>query len=190
MNDLRPALFMDRDGTVIVEVDHCCRPEDVALYPGVKEAMQRARDAGYKLVFITNQSGIGRGYFTEADFHAVNGRIRELLGHAAPDGIYFAPDLPGAATPRRKPGTGMIEEACRDLGITLEGSWMIGDKWSDIQCGTHAGLPAILVETGYGQGEAHKCAPDSIQKDLAAAIAWVLSGAPPDTAFAGSEPTD
>jgi len=184
MTEQKPAIFLDRDGTVIVEVDHCSRPEDVALYPGVQEAMERAKAAGYQLVLITNQSGIGRGYFNESDFHAVNGRMNELLGGAAPDGIYFAPDLPSQPTPRRKPGIGMIEEACRDLGITLEGSWMIGDKWSDIECGKNAGLRTILVQTGYGKGEVEKCQPTAIQDDLLTAIEVVLNEAPHDAARA------
>lgn len=175
-NEPAPALFLDRDGTIMVEVDHCHRPEDVALYPGVREAMLQAREAGYRLIVITNQSGIGRGYFSEHDLHRVNARLAELLGPAAPDGLYFCPDHPDRATHRRKPSPGMIEEACRDFPIRIEESWMIGDKAIDVQCGVNAGARGILVRTGYGDGHLAKVGDAPVHPDLPAAIRFILNG--------------
>ncbi len=174
ISERRPALFLDRDGTIMVEVDHCCRPEDVALVPGAREAMATARAAGYWLIVITNQSGIGRGYFTEADYRRVEARLAQLLGEAAPDATYFCPDLPSKPTPRRKPGVGMIEEATAAFSIDLGQSWMIGDKPADIACGRNAGVRTVLVETGYGRKSAASCSPDYRVDALPTAIAQVL----------------
>jgi len=171
----RPALFIDRDGTLIHEVDHCHRPDDVQLVPGAVEALATAKAAGYWLIIITNQSGIGRGLFTIDDFRAVESHIASLLGAAAPDATYFCPDHPAAATPRRKPGTGMIDEARAAHPIHLPGSWMIGDKAIDIQCGQNAGIRTALVQTGYGTTQRTRCNPDLHATNLPDAIRQILS---------------
>ena len=99
---LKPALFIDRDGTLMEEVDHCCDPAHVRVYPGAPEELARARNLGWVNIIITNQSGIGRGYFTLDQFHSVQEEVYRQLGGAI-DGAYMAPDLPGTDSPRRKP---------------------------------------------------------------------------------------
>ena len=147
---LKPALFIDRDGTLMEEVDHCCDPAHVRVYPGAPEELARARNLGWVNIIITNQSGIGRGYFTLDQFHSVQEEVYRQLGGAI-DGAYMAPDLPGTDSPRRKPAPGMILEAAAEHGIDLSRSFMIGDKQIDIECGLDAGVRTILVETGYGR---------------------------------------
>lgn len=155
---LRPALFLDRDGTLMEEVDHCCDPALVRAYAGAAEELSRARSLGWAAIIVTNQSGIGRGYFTAEQFQAVQEELLRQLGGAI-DAAYMAPDHPDTPSMRRKPAPGMILEAAEEHGIDLARSWMIGDKALDIQCGRNAGVRTILVQTGYGGGSAD-CAPD------------------------------
>ena len=147
---LKPALFIDRDGTLMEEVDHCCDPAHVRVYPGAPEELARARSLGWVNIIITNQSGIGRGYFTIDEFHSVQEEVYRQLGGVI-DGAYMSPDLPGTDSLRRKPAPGMILEAAAEHGIDLSRSFMIGDKQIDIECGANAGVRTILVETGYGR---------------------------------------
>ena len=147
---LKPALFIDRDGTLMEEVDHCCDPAHVRVYPGAPEELARARSLGWVNIIITNQSGIGRGYFTSDEFHSVQEEVSRQLGGVI-DGAYMSPDLPGTDSLRRKPAPGMILEAAAEHGIDLSRSFMIGDKQIDIECGANAGVRTILVETGYGR---------------------------------------
>ena len=120
------------------------KPEQVRLLTGVKEGLASLRSAGFKLVIVTNQSGIGRGFFTETDFWAVQARLETLLGEALISTTYFCPDHPEKASDRRKPAPGMLFEAARDLDIRLGASFMIGDKESDIQAGLNAGVKACV----------------------------------------------
>lgn len=149
-----PAIFLDRDGTMIEECEYLSQPDGVALYPGVGQALRHLMDAGFKLVIVTNQSGIGRGYYTEADMHRVNDRMLELL---AADGvriekIYFAPEAPDQPSRGRKPSPQFLFDARDELGLDLAQSYMIGDKLIDLECGWNAGVrQAILVRTGYGK---------------------------------------
>ena len=148
---LRPAVFLDRDGTLMEEEHYCSDPEQVRIIPGVPEALRALKDAGYRLVIITNQSGIGRGYYTLADYEAVQARLPRPARRGADRRHIF---LPGSArrrrSPRRKPAPGMVMEAARDLGLDLARSWFIGDKAVDVQCGRNAGMRPILVLTGHG----------------------------------------
>lgn len=170
---LRPALFIDRDGTLIEEVDHCCDPSDVRVFPGAAQELARARSLGWATIIITNQSGIGRGYFTVEQFHAVQQEVYRQLGHPV-DAAYMSPDLPGSKSPRRKPAPGMILEATVDHGLDLTRSFMIGDKQIDIECGANAGVRTILVETGYGRDFAN-CHPDFHAPTITEAIQIALS---------------
>jgi len=153
-NETWPAVFLDRDGTLMRDVDYCGNPKDVEVFAGVFEALQKLRGAGYKLIIITNQSGIGRGFFTEEDHRLVQAEFFRQLGANLIDGSYYCPDLPDSNSPRRKPEPEMIFEAQRDHSLDLRRSWLIGDKASDIECGRKAGVRTILVQTGYGAGEA------------------------------------
>jgi D-glycero-D-manno-heptose 1,7-bisphosphate phosphatase len=155
---LRPALFIDRDGTLMEEVDHCHDPADVRTYPGAEEELARSCALGWLNIMITNQSGIGRGYFTVEQFQSVQEELFRQLGgtiHAA----YMSPDLPNSGSLRRKPAPGMILEAAAEHGIDLTRSFMIGDKKLDVDCGINAGVRTILVETGYGR-DFSNCHPD------------------------------
>lgn len=148
--NLRPALFLDRDGTLMEEVDYCHDPAHVRAYCGAAEELARARSLGWINIIITNQSGIGRGYFTEQQFLSVQKELIRQLGEVI-DATYMAPDVPGDDSQRRKPAPAMILEAAREHGIDLKRSFMIGDKKLDIECGRNAGVRTILVETGYGR---------------------------------------
>lgn len=149
-----PAVFLDRDGTVIEERVYLSRPEGVELFPGAGQALRQLVDSGLKLIIVTNQSGIGRGYYTEADMHRVNDRMLELL---AADGvqiekIYFAPEAPDQPSRGRKPSPQMLFDAREELGIDLAQSYIVGDKLIDLECGWNAGVRrAVLVRTGYGK---------------------------------------
>ena len=150
MSDQTPAVFLDRDGTLMHDTGYVGDPALVEVYPGVPAALARLKARGFKTVIVTNQSGIARGHFAEADFHKVQARFEELIGPGLIDGVYFCADHPDAATERRKPGPGMLLEAARDQGIDLARSWMIGDRAGDVEAGVRAGVRAILVRTGEG----------------------------------------
>lgn len=121
------------------------KPEQVEMLAGVKEGLVSLRSAGFKLVIVTNQSGIGRDFYTEADFWTVNARLEKtLLGDQQFTATYFCPDHPDRASDRRKPAPGMLLEAAQDLNISLHDSFMIGDKESDIAAGLNAGVKAAI----------------------------------------------
>ncbi|MFZ4115392.1 MAG: D-glycero-alpha-D-manno-heptose-1,7-bisphosphate 7-phosphatase [Chthoniobacterales bacterium] len=170
---LKPALLLDRDGTLIQEVDHCHRPEDVIVMEGAAKGLAKAHEHGWYNVIITNQSGIGRGYFTEKEFQEVQEEVQRQVGGRI-DATYMAPDLPNGNSLRRKPAPGMILEAASELGIDLSASFMIGDRKSDIEAGKAAGCQTILVLTGYGK-EHRDCGADFVVQDVAAAIEVALT---------------
>jgi D,D-heptose 1,7-bisphosphate phosphatase len=148
-------------------------PALVRILPGVPEALQRLKDAGFRLVIITNQSGIARGKFTVVDFEAVQARLFELLGTGLIDGTYMCPDSPGGEGSRRKPSPAMILEAIKDHDLDARRSWMIGDKDIDVQCGLRAGVQAVLVLTGQSDESAGKGAA-FIAKTLGDAAEFIL----------------
>lgn len=168
-----PAVFLDRDGTLMRDVDYCGDPRKVEVFAESGPALRRLRQSGYKLIIITNQSGIGRGYFSEDDYRAVEAEFERQLGDGLIDASYFSPDLPASSSIRRKPGPGMIFEAQRDHRIDLRRSFFVGDKASDIGCGQNAGVRTILVQTDYGATEKN-CRPDWIAKDIAEAAEIIL----------------
>ena len=174
MTELTPAVFLDRDGTLMHDSGYVGDPALVEVYPGVPEALARLKARGFKTVIVTNQSGIPRGHFTEADFHAVQARFEELVGPGLIDAMYFCADHPEAATDRRKPGPGMIFEAQRDYRLDLRRSFFVGDKASDIGCGRNASLRTLLVQTGYGRNETNAGA-DWIARDIAHAADIILA---------------
>lgn len=168
----RPAVFLDRDGTLMEEVNYCRDPRDVRAIPGVAERLGALRGAGWLALIVTNQSGIGRGMITLGEYEAVQAELlRQLDGQI--DGTYFCPDEPSHPTRRRKPDIGMVEEAVKDFEIDLERSWFIGDKPADIECGHRAGMRSILVHTGYGARHAG-CGADVEAADAAEALEWIL----------------
>lgn len=149
---MKPCIFFDRDGTLIEERNYLADPAGVALIPGAAEAVRLARANGYLAVVLTNQSGVGRGYFTLDDVRRVNARMLELLAAegADIDGIYVCPHAPEEGCSCRKPQTGLVEQAARELGIDVPRSWMIGDKTADLELARNAGMRGVLVRTGYG----------------------------------------
>lgn len=168
-----PAVFLDRDGTLMRDVDYCGDPKKVEIFPGAAEALRRLKANGYRLVVITNQSGVGRGYFTEEDYRKVEMEFVRQLGEDLLDGSYHCPDMPGTNSMRRKPAPGMVLEAERDHHLDLSRSWFVGDKASDIECGRNAGVRTILMQTGYGAGETN-CGADFVARDLTHVVDIIL----------------
>jgi D,D-heptose 1,7-bisphosphate phosphatase len=166
----RPFAFLDRDGTLIVEKNYLSDPAQVELLPNAAEGLRVLRELGYGLIVVTNQAGVGRGYYTLDAMHACNQRLRDLLAAQCVtlDGIYFCPHAPDAGCDCRKPLPGMAHAATRDHKIDLAQSIVIGDKACDIDLGKAIGARTILVRTGYGAREAAAgiCAPDDVTDDL------------------------
>jgi D-glycero-D-manno-heptose 1,7-bisphosphate phosphatase len=173
-NQTWPAIFLDRDGTLMRDVDYCGNPANVEVFPQAPSALRRLKQSGYKLVIVTNQSGIGRGYFTPAEYLAVEAEFLRQLGNGLIDASYHCPDLPSIHSVRRKPGAGMILEAQRDHGLDLSRSFLVGDKGSDIACGRNAGVRTILVQTGYGASQTN-CGADWVARDIGHA-AEIITG--------------
>jgi len=168
------AVFFDRDGTLMEEATYCGDPSKVKLYRGVPEALARLKQAGFRTFIVTNQSGIGRGLITEAQYHSVEEELLRQMGDGAIDACYYCADPPGVPSARRKPAPGMVLEAAADFDLDLAGSWFIGDKSADIECGRRAGVRTILVLTGYGAEQ--NCEPDFRAADVVGAIGIVLGG--------------
>jgi D-glycero-D-manno-heptose 1,7-bisphosphate phosphatase len=155
------------------DVDYCGDPGKVEVFPGATAALRKLKGAGYKLIIITNQSGIARGYFTEDDYRAVEQEFLRQLGAGLIDGSYYCADLPGRDSLRRKPAPGMVLEAQRDHHLDLARSYFIGDKASDVGCGRRAGTRTILVQTGYGCQKAD-CRANWVARNLAEAATIIL----------------
>jgi len=178
----RPAVFLDRDGTLVKEVGYLADPRDLELLPGVAGALRGLRTAGYVLVVISNQSGVGRGFFDLRRVHEAMARLRtELRSHGVElDGVYFCPHRPEAGCACRKPGTALLSLAADDLQLSLRDSVMVGDKRLDIETAHRAGAAGILVRTGYGRDEEARggdaaSEPDSVCEDMGEAAAWILA---------------
>jgi D-glycero-D-manno-heptose 1,7-bisphosphate phosphatase len=179
---MNKAVFLDRDGTLNEEKHYLHRPEDVVLFAGAGTALKRLQDEGYRLFIISNQSGVGRGYFTLADVESVNARLRDELRPAgvAIERIYIAPEAPDMPSHGRKPSPQFLFDARDEYGLDLGRSYMVGDKLIDLQCGWNAGVKrCILVRTGYG-AETEREHAASIQRaivldDLGAAADWILA---------------
>jgi D-glycero-D-manno-heptose 1,7-bisphosphate phosphatase len=167
-----PALFLDRDGTLMEDVHYCADSALVRVYPGAGAALRKARAAGFRTVLITNQSGIGRGLITEAQYRAVDAEFLRQLGQGSIDAAYFCPDPPGVPSTRRKPAPGMVLEAAAEHHLDLARSFFIGDKSADIECGRRAGTRTILVLTGYGREQ--RCEPDFTAAGVVEAVELIL----------------
>lgn len=182
-----PALFLDRDGTLVEARHYPARPEDLVLYPNLGPGLRLLQAAGWKLVVITNQSGLARGLFTETDLDRMHEHLRSELAAegVAIDGIYFCPHHPDGVVPElatacdcRKPRPGMLRRAAADLGIDLSASWFLGDILDDIEAGTRAGCRTVLIDLGT---EAPPAFPDrrptAVARDTAHALALVAAAA-------------
>jgi histidinol-phosphate phosphatase family protein len=155
------------------EAGYCADPRQVRVYPGVPAALRELKAAGFLTFIVTNQSGIGRGFFTEAQYQAVQAQLLAEIGPGLIDASYYCPDAPGVPSSCRKPEPGMVLQAARDFAIDLPRSYFIGDKSADIECGRRAGTRTILVMTGYGAQQT--CTPNWRAADVTQAIRLVLA---------------
>lgn len=179
---MKRAVFLDRDGTLNVDRNYLSNPAELVIIPGTGPALRGLMDAGFLLFIVTNQSGIGRGYYTLADMHAVNDRLCTELSR---DGvrfekIYFAPESPESPSRGRKPSPDFLFDARDEFGLDLSQSYMVGDKLIDVQCGWNAGVKkSILVRTGYGaeveKNSAPGLKPAVIADDMRDAAQWILN---------------
>jgi D-glycero-D-manno-heptose 1,7-bisphosphate phosphatase len=161
-NNLRSAIFLDRDGTVTDEVGYINHISRAKIYPYAAEAVRLLKSTGLPVIIVTNQSGVGRGYFTEEIVGEVHRMVQETLQAAGTsiDAFYYCPHHPSAVVAGyrqecgcRKPGTGMPEEAAERFGIELSASYVVGDTYRDMQMGFNIGARTVLLMTGYGRGE-------------------------------------
>lgn len=173
-NKLSAAVFIDRDGTIIQDADYCSHPKQVKVFPGAPEALRQLKSKGFKLIVITNQSGIGRGFFSVDQYRAVESEVSRQLGHGLIDATYFCPDVPGKHSSHRKPSPGMILQAKNEHQIDLTRSFFIGDKEIDVECGHNAGVRTIRVQTGFDR-DVSSSAADWTAKDLPAAAEIILA---------------
>ena len=175
------AVFLDRDGTLIVEKDYLHRPEDVVIVKGAGPALRRLQEAGFKLFILTNQSGVGRGYFTMDDVERVHDHlVRELArDQVRLHKFYVAPEAPDQPSRGRKPSPQFLFDARDEFGIDLGSSYVVGDKLIDLECGWNGGVKkALLVRTGYGAGVERENGPNLkdalVVDDIVAAADWIL----------------
>jgi len=181
------AVFLDRDGTIIEEVGYLDRAERVELYPWTIDAIRAFNRAGLAVVMITNQSGIARGFFTEAVVDDVHAHMAAMLaeGGARIDAYYYCPHHPDGKVPGyaracecRKPGRGLVDRAAREFGIDPARSFVVGDRWVDVALARAVGAGGVLVRTGYGmsveQQRPDDLAADAVVDNLIAAASWIL----------------
>jgi D-glycero-D-manno-heptose 1,7-bisphosphate phosphatase len=173
---------LDRDGTLIEEREYLSDPENVAPFAGAAEALVSLQTAGFKLFIVSNQSGVGRGFFTMKEVGRVHERMTEFFARRGVrfEKIYVAPEAPGQPSRGRKPSPQFLLDARDEFGLDLASSYVIGDKLSDLECGWNAGVKkSILVRTGYGrkleQEHADGLAKAVIAEDLPAAAKWILN---------------
>lgn len=178
MNTMKPAIFLDRDGTIIHDVSYPRDPAEISILPGAVEALTLLHDTGFLLVVISNQSGIGRGMVTEDEFRRVHVRFVELFSahDVLFDGAYYCPHAPDDACECRKPLPGMLQAAARELQIDLSRSFMVGDKPGDVLAGQRAGCRTTLIRNGQYWHEAtglDEAVPDAIVDNILAAAYWI-----------------
>jgi D-glycero-D-manno-heptose 1,7-bisphosphate phosphatase len=188
---MKPAVFLDRDGTLIEDVDYMNHLDQIEVFPWTVDALRLLHRAGFATVVVTNQSAVARGIVTEEFVRETHGALdaRFAAGGARIDGYYYCPHHPDAVIERyragcrcRKPEAGMIEEAASDLGLDPSRSWMVGDRWLDVQTGHAAGARSILVRSGHaartGEVDAglktYGDLADAILNNLMEAVGWIL----------------
>lgn len=176
---MKPAVFLDRDGVLASEKGYVCRAEDLAMFPYARECIQTIREKNYYAIVLTNQSGIARGLFSEAELRKMNQRLIQELGV---DAVYYCPHHPSGKISGycktcscRKPETGMVQQACKEFSIDLSRSYMVGDRASDILLGQRAGMTTVLLESGYGTaGLEEAVQPDYVCDDLEAFVQAII----------------
>ena len=183
----RDAVFLDRDGTIIEEVGYLDRVERVAFYPWTIDAVRALNRAGLRVVMVTNQSGVARGFFSEAIVEKVHRHIASMLeaGGARIDAYYYCPHHPDGKVQQyaqrcecRKPGRGLVDRAQRELGIDPSRSFVVGDRWLDVALARTVGAQGVLVRTGYGRSEEARppqgLVADAVADNLIEAVGWIL----------------
>lgn len=186
----RPAVFLDRDGTINEQMGYINDLSRFHLLPDAAKAIKLLNDNDIPVVVVSNQSGLARGYFPPELVAEVHAEMKKLLAEkgAAVDGIYFCPHHPEAvkaefrqACTCRKPGTGLLEQAAGDLNLDLKNSFLVGDRWSDLQCAVKAGCVPVLVLTGYGRGDyryigpTQDIQPEFVGENLLQAAEWIIA---------------
>jgi D-glycero-D-manno-heptose 1,7-bisphosphate phosphatase len=189
-----PAVFLDRDGTICEEVGYVNHVDRIRLFPWAAEAIRKLNEAGLPVIVVTNQSGVGRGYFSEDLVKQANVKIAMELASedARLEAFYYCPHHPTATVEAyrkncrcRKPATGMMEEAAKRFGLDLKSSYVVGDSFRDMQLAFNSGAKSILVLTGYGKGEYeyHRKGwprlPDLVAQNLLEAVEKILNGSTP-----------
>jgi len=171
---MKPAIFLDRDGVIVEDTGYPYKIEDFKLIPNALEGLKLLN--GHKLIFITNQSGIGRGYFTLRDFENFNIHLLNILkkNNIKIEKIYWCPHKPDDNCECRKPKIKLLKDAEEELGIDLKNSFMIGDRKSDIKMGMNAGCRTILVLTGHSKNGKDETKADYVFKDLVDAAKWII----------------
>lgn len=172
-------VFLDRDGTINEDVGYLSDPAGLIIIEGAGRAIRLLNEKKIKVIVVSNQSGVGRGFYTDSDVEAVNGKLRELLGHegAFLDAIYYCNHHPDEDCTCRKPGTGMAELAALEHELNHSRAYVVGDKDTDIGLARNLKAKGVLVLTGKGANELEGMeeAPDFIAKDLTDAVAWILA---------------
>ena len=184
---MKPAVFLDRDGTLIEDVGYLRAARDLRLFPWTVDAVRALNQAGLPVVVVTNQSGVARGLLTEETIHDIHRHLSSLLeeGGAHIDAYYYCPHHPDGSVATyarrcecRKPGRGLIDQAAADLGIEPARSFVVGDKWLDVGAARAVGGRGILVRTGYGAAEERQPQPDLsadiVVDNLIEAVGWIL----------------
>ena len=187
--DARPAVFLDRDGTINEQMGYVNHLSRFLLLPGAAEAIRLLNEQQVPVVVVTNQSGLARGYFPQVLLDEVHAMMTRLLAQqrARLDGLYVCPHHPEAKEEKyrkncncRKPGTGLLEQAAAELNLDLSRSYLVGDRWSDITCAARAGCTPVLVLTGYGRGDlqyigpGQELQPAHVAETLLDAVRWIL----------------
>ena len=179
---LRPAVFLDRDGTIAEEVGYLNHASRFRMFPFAGAAIRKLNDAGLPAIVITNQSGVGRGYFPESLVHEVHEQMAQKLSAAGArvDAIYYCPHTSAEGCDCRKPRTGMLERSAAEHALDLKRSFVVGDRHGDVVLAHNAGARSILVRTGYGEGELAWHAkqwskqPHFVAATLTEAVDWIL----------------
>ena len=169
------AVFLDRDGTLIEDVPYCSRVEDVRLFPGAAKAITLLIKSGYKVIVVTNQSGIGRGYFPDQAVYDIHEHIKSQLAFkgAFIDAFYYCPHIPMDECECRKPNSGLIIEAKNDFDIELNQSFIVGDSLTDVEAGQKVGVVGVLLGSGHGNDS--RLMPDHVAAGILEAAEWIVS---------------